>query len=230
MRVIGFFDALVEQGADIDLILRQTAALTECPVGVRSSSGQLCERLEPGGEVRFAGPPPGARRYQLPSGDQVWLERDEGEHPLDDLVLERLALAAAVALGRGHQDLDTLDHSALLRLAVDATTPDSARRRVLERLGIRPASTVHVLAMAGPADQLDELGRQLPGKYRARLGEIKLLLAAHPPQDTLAVPRLPGWDRPAAPGRGAAAGVAAGLHRAAVHPAEHPPGAPVPAV
>lgn len=188
VRVIGFFDALVEQGAAIDLILRQTAALTECPVGVRSSGSQLSERLEPGGEMRFGGPPASAHRYQLPSGDEVWLERDGAEHPLDDLVLERFALAAAVAFGRGQQDLSALDQSALLQLAVSASTPDSARRRMLERLGIRAAATVHVLAMAGPADQFDELGRRLPGKHRARVGPIGLLLAVQKPQDALAVP------------------------------------------
>jgi hypothetical protein len=188
VRVIGFFDALVEQGANIDMILHQTAALAECPVGVRSSSGQLCERLEPGGEMRFGGPLAAARRYQLPSGDEVWLERDGAEHPLDDLVLERFALAAAVALGRGHQDLDLLDQSALLQLAVNPTAPDSARRRVLERLGIRATATVHVLALAGAADRLDELGARLPGKHRARIGTLVILLAAQPLQETMAVP------------------------------------------
>jgi hypothetical protein len=188
VRVIGFFDTLLEQRADIDLIMRQTATLAECPVGVRNADGQFCQRLEPGGEPRFGGPPPAAQRYRFPSGDEVWLERAGDEHPLDDLVLERFAIAATVALGRGDRDVDALDQSALLQLAVNASTPDSARRRVLERLGLRPAATVHLLALAGPAERLDELSGRLSGKHRAQVGGIRLLLATQPPPDMITVP------------------------------------------
>ncbi len=188
VRVIGFYDALVEQGADIDTILRQTAMLAECPVGLRSANGQLCERMEPGGAVRFAGPPADSRRYRLPSGDEVWLERDGAEHPLDDLVLERFALAANVALSRGQQDLGGLDQPTLLHLAISDAAPDAARRRALERLGIRAASAVHVVAMAGEAERLDEVSRCLPGKHRTRVGQVEVLLAAEAPPPAMAIP------------------------------------------
>jgi hypothetical protein len=188
VRVIGFFDTLVEQGADIDMILQQTAALAECPVGVRTSTGRICERVEPGGTVSFGGPPAAARTYNLPSGDVVWLNRADAEHPLDDLVLERFALAAAVALSRGQQELGHLDQPALLQLALSPTTPDSVRQRVLARLGIGPTTTVHVVAMAGLTQRLDELCRCLPGKYRAPVGTIEVLLAAHQPDGPITVP------------------------------------------
>lgn len=188
VRVIGFYDALVEQGADIDTILRQTAELAECPVGLRSANGQLCECMEPGGKVRFAGPPAGSQRYRLPSGDEVWLERDGDGHPLDDLVLERFALAATVALGRGQQDLGALDQPTLLRLAISDAAPDAARRRALERLGIRAASAVHVVAMAGDAEQLDKVSRCLPGNHRTRVGQIEVLLAAAALPSAMAIP------------------------------------------
>jgi hypothetical protein len=188
VRVIGFFDALVGQGADIELIVRQTAALAECPAGVRTANGRLCERFEPGGAARLGGPPPEAQRYRLSSGDEVWRERDGAAHPLDDLVLERFALAVASSLGRSQQDLDALDRSALLQLAVSAAAPESARRRVLERLGIAMAATVSVVATAGPADRLDELGRRVGGQHHARVGGLGLLLSAQPPPGGLAVP------------------------------------------
>ena len=64
-------------------------------------------------------------REIAPSGLLIAAELRRGTaHPLDDLVLEQFALAAAVALG---QDLDALDQSALLQLAVNASTPDPAR-------------------------------------------------------------------------------------------------------
>jgi PucR C-terminal helix-turn-helix domain len=188
VRVIGFFDALVEQGAGIDLVVRQTAVLAECPAGVRSADGRLSERAEPGGPTRSGGPPAGARRYQLPSRVDVWLERDGIVHPLDDLVLERFALATAAVLGHGQQDLDTLTKSELLQLAVTASVPALARRRALEHLGLRPAAVVHVVATTGPPSQLDGLGAHLAGRYHGRIGGLGVVLAAQLPADTLAVP------------------------------------------
>jgi hypothetical protein len=188
VRVIGFYDALVEQGADVHTILRQTAVLAECPVGLRSANGQLCERMEPGGAVRIARPLAGSRRYRLPSGDEVWLERDGAEHPLDDLVLERFALAATIALGRGQQDLGALDHPTLLRLVISDAAPDAARHRALERLGIRAAAAVHVVAMAGEAEQLDEVSSRLSGSHRTRVGQVEVLLAAAAPPPAMAIP------------------------------------------
>jgi len=181
VRVIGFYDALVEQSADVHTILRHTAVLAECPVGLRSADGQVCERMEPGGAVRSARPLAGSRRYRLPSGDEVWLERNGAEHPLDDLVLERFALAATVALGRGQQDLGALDQPTLLRLVISDAAPDAARRRALERLGIRPAAAVHVVAMAGEKEQLDEVSSCLLGNHRTRVGRVEVVLAAAAP-------------------------------------------------
>jgi hypothetical protein len=188
VMVIGFFDALVEQDASIDVILRETAALAECPVGVRTANGRLSERLEPGGATHFGAPLADSRRYRLPSGDEVWLERDGTEHPLDELVTERFALAVAFALGREHRDLTELDQSALLQLAISSAASDSERRRVLERLGVKVTSTVHVLAVAGAAARLDEIDRCLTGKYRTRVGAIEVRLASQPLQDTMAIP------------------------------------------
>lgn len=188
VRVIGFFDALVEHGAGIDAILRQTAILAECPVGVRSADGRLSERMEPAGALHPGGPPAGARAYRLPSGDEVWLERRGGVHPLDDLLIERFAIATAVALGRGQRQIDDLDRSALLRLCISSAAADSERRRALDRLGIRATSVVHVLAMAGETERLDEIGRDLPGRCGARAGAIQVLLAAGPPRETMGIP------------------------------------------
>jgi hypothetical protein len=188
VRVIGFFDALVEHETGIDVILRQTAVLAECPVGVRTADGQLSDRVEPAGVVQHRGPPAGSRTYRLPSGDEVWLERDGAEHPLDELLTERFALAAGVALGPGRRAIGDMDQCALLRLAISAAAPETERQRAMDRLGIPATSTVHVIAMAGPAASLDEICRGLPGRCRAQAGEIEVLLAAQWPQDTLRIP------------------------------------------
>ena len=91
VRVIGFYDALFERGADIKMIMRQTAMLAECSVGVRTADARLSERVEPSGVGHPGGPPPGSRIHRTSSGDEVWLERDGASYPLDDLVVERFA-------------------------------------------------------------------------------------------------------------------------------------------
>jgi sugar diacid utilization regulator len=144
--------------------------------------------VEPSGAVHFGGPLANSHVYRLPSGDEVWLERDGGSHPLDDLVIERFGIATTVALGRGHRDIDDLDQAALLQLAISTAASDTERHRALERLGVRATSTVHVLAMSGTADQLAEVGRCLPGRRQARVGAIEVLVATQPPRDTTAVP------------------------------------------
>jgi hypothetical protein len=188
VRVIGFFDALVEHGAGIEVVLRQTATLAECPVGARTADGQFSQRMEPFGMVLYGGPPADARTYRLPSGDEVWLERDGAEHPLDDLLIERFALAAAVALGPGRRGIGDMDPCALLRLAISAAASDYERRSALERLGLSPAATVHVTALAGPPGVVHELYRSLPGRCRAEVGGIAVLLAAERPADSTRIP------------------------------------------
>jgi hypothetical protein len=188
LRVIGFFDTLVEHGASIDAVLRQTAVLAECPVGVRTADGLLSKRVEAGGSVHPARPRAGARVHCLPSGDQIWLERAGTPHPLDELVLERFGIAATVALGRGHRDIGDLDQAALLLLAIGTKAPESERRRALERLGLRASSTIYMMALSGPPGLLCEVGRTVPGRLRARAGPLEVLVAAEPPDDITAVP------------------------------------------
>lgn len=193
VSVIGFFDALVEQGADIEVVLSQAAALAECPVGVRSASRQLTARIDPAGLAHNAGPPEGSRILVMPSGDEVWLERHGPEHPLDDLLIERFALAAAVALSPRPQGSAQKGRRALLRLAISATGSASERRAAIDRLGLRPGSTLHVIAAAGPSAGLDELFQGLSCLGRAQVGSIEVFLASQRPQETLS--RLPAGCR-----------------------------------
>lgn len=189
VRVIGFFDALVEARASIDVVLRQTAILAECPVGARTADGRVSERIEPAGAAaRYGEPPAGSRTYQLPSGGEVWLERSGPPHPLDDLLIERFALAAGLVLGPGRREVEDMDQGALLRLAVSTAAPEPERLRAMGRLGIPPTSTVHVTAMTGLPASLDEICRSLPGRCRARVGEADVLLAGHRLPDTLRIP------------------------------------------
>jgi hypothetical protein len=192
VRVIGFFDALVEQGATIDTVLRRTASLAECAVGVRTADGQLSERADPSGMVRFGEPPSGARVHRMPSGGVIWIERAGAPLPLDDLLIERFAIATTVALGRGARAVGELDPAALLRVAISPVEDESMRRRVLARLGIDPASVVHLAAIAGEPDAVDTVAGQLcgdrPRAVATSVDTIRVVLCRHPVRRELAVP------------------------------------------
>jgi PucR C-terminal helix-turn-helix domain len=188
VRVIGFYDALSERGADIKMIMRQTAMLAECSVGVRTADAHLSERVEPSGVAHSGGPPPGSRVHRTPSGDEVWLERDGDSHPLDDLLVERFALAVAVVLSHRPQEIDHLDRSALIQVAISAGASNSERRRALDRLGIRAKSVLHVLAVAGAPERLDEFCYGLPESCIAQVGASRVVLTPQLATESMGIP------------------------------------------
>src|SRR5439155_1639899 len=96
VRVIGFFDALVERRASLETLLRSTAALAECPAGLHTPEQGVGLRAEVGGTLRAsAGPPSHAAVHRIGQA-AFWLERHGSPLPLDEIVLERFALAAEI--------------------------------------------------------------------------------------------------------------------------------------
>lgn len=125
LRVIGFFDALVEQSASIDVVLKHTAALAGCAVGVRRTDTPTGHRADVNTPVHDGTPPVWARVRPVPSGHEVWIERFGTPLPLDELVLERFALVMSVAISRRQRDVEDMDGGELLRLAVDAAADEA---------------------------------------------------------------------------------------------------------
>jgi hypothetical protein len=191
VRVIGFFDALVEQGATIEVVLQRTAALAGCAVGVRTADGSRSRRADVNGAVRFGEPPTTARTHRLPSGDEIWMERDGPPLPLDDLFMERFAIASTVALGWRHHGIEDLDAAALLRLAIDSAEPEAGRRRALARLGIDPAAVVYAVAVAGPLDHVEQIAHGIsvggPAAH-ATVGAVHVLVSHRPTAENLGIP------------------------------------------
>jgi hypothetical protein len=192
VRVIGFFDALVEQDANIDTVLRRTASLAECAVGVRTADGHLSERADPSGVLRFGEPPADARVHRMPSGGVIWIERAGARLPLDDLLIERFAIATTVALGRGARAVDELDPAALLRVAISPVEDESTRARVLARLGIEATSVLCLAAIAGTPQDVEEiacrLGSARPTVLTTSVDSIHVLVCRQPVLRELAVP------------------------------------------
>ncbi|HET6298392.1 MAG TPA: helix-turn-helix domain-containing protein [Kribbella sp.] len=151
VRVIGFFDALVTSKADLGTLLQSTATLAECPVGIDAAARGLVLRADPAGGVELGGPPAGAglREY----GDAVfWLAREGAALPLDEMVLERFALAGSILLDRTVSSLPAVGDPALVELVVADSTGIVERSRALHLLGLSPTASLRVAAFAGTPD------------------------------------------------------------------------------
>jgi hypothetical protein len=149
VRVIGFFDALVTGKADLNTLLRNTAALAECQVGIDAAGRGLVLRADPGGTIDIVGPPTGARLR--PSGDACfWLTRPAGELAIDDMVLERFALAGSILLDRTVNALPAVGDPALVELIVSASAGIAERSRALHLLGLTPSASLQVAVSTAP--------------------------------------------------------------------------------
>ncbi|WP_035857344.1 PucR family transcriptional regulator [Cryptosporangium arvum] len=145
VRVIAYFDALVEHRATAAALVRATAGLAECPCGLERPDGPVL-RYDADGEPAAAG---GAASGAIDfGGGRLWLERPGGPAPLDELVLERASLAARVLLvasprvGAPH-----LADPALVELVLSGRESAADRTRALRLLGLEPGRPVRVVAV-----------------------------------------------------------------------------------
>jgi hypothetical protein len=186
LRVISFFDALLQTGADLDRLLLEASRLAECPVGVVVP--QLGLRLRVSARCALpAGPaPPYASKHDIPGGGEVWIERLGRAYPIDAMLLERFALACAAVAGAmaptGRAGL-SLGDPALVELVLSASADEAQRVRALKLLGLEPDRPVLVVAVAGEPGEA-------AGKS-ARLDGVHGVIVAGPPwpeDEALAAP------------------------------------------
>ena len=143
VRVIGFFDELVARRVDVDTLVRSAAQLAECPAG-----------FAPAGEPV----PVDAAVQRLPDGSAVWIGRPAPGLALDEILLERLAIAAAILLDHPSAPPTGLGDAALVELALSAAAGEAERSRALHLLGLRPQAPLTVLAFTRPVARSVELG------------------------------------------------------------------------
>ncbi|MFT3765917.1 MAG: helix-turn-helix domain-containing protein [Minicystis sp.] len=156
VKVIAYFDTLVERAASLEVFLRGAVVLTGCAAGLADPVRRLCMRVDARGQ---RDEPPGRRapspawpsRAVAPgSAAVVWIERDGAPHAHDDLVLERLAMGARIAVERTHGAGDAaLDDAAAVALLLDADAPLELRLRAAPRLGLAPGAHARVVASPG---------------------------------------------------------------------------------
>ncbi|WP_158887666.1 helix-turn-helix domain-containing protein [Amycolatopsis anabasis] len=173
VRVIGFFDSLVARKVGLETLLRNASALAECPIGVHVPGQGVWLRADPRGEVCAAGrTPAGAAKREFDDGLRCWLERSGAALPLDEMLLERFAIAVALVLDRPRGALPELGDPALLELALADSAGEAERSRALHLMGLTPVAPIRVLALdpggeAIPA--LDDVRSAALGAWRAVL-------------------------------------------------------------
>lgn len=154
LRVIAYFDQLVRHHADVATVVRAGAALAECPAGIAVPNGLRARFGADGRDLPTEGRPPDhslvADDGLIDAGARVWLERDDDPRELDNLILERMTMAAAAVLGR-RQKSPTLPPAggladpALLELLLSTGVSDVERARAARLAGM-PVDGVFTLA------------------------------------------------------------------------------------
>jgi hypothetical protein len=155
LKVVAYFDVLVAGGVGLEALLRGAAVLSGVVAG--ASDGRRTHRVGPTGDrltggavaggavAGDGGTEPAGLQPHWPartiSSGVVWLERDGSPHANDEMVVERLALAADLVGARRPGRLGSA-----LETVVDAARDIEERRVALSRLRIDPAREVRVAA------------------------------------------------------------------------------------
>jgi hypothetical protein len=177
VRVISFFDGLIAAKAGPRTLVRETARLAECPAGLTDTASGLTLRAGPASgaadRALEVGVSAGGMVREFSGTGRVWLGRSE-PLPLDELVLERFAIAAGLLLDAAPRRED----GGLVELVLSADAGEPERCRALRSLNVDPGEPVHVLAMESEVP--DALGGI--GAHAVSLGRVQAVLTRTPPE------------------------------------------------
>jgi len=196
IRVVMFYDTLMRRRADLPALARSSAALAECVAGIRLHGTGQEIRVAPDGRQAGAPPSPASTTAPVVLDEEeigtVWLERPGPPGRLDELLLDRFAIAAAAVVERYGPARTTMADPALIELVISSGSDEAARARALRLLGFPANSPLHVVAVRSPLP-LDRVGGLIcPSRpvKAAPLAGVGVLLAA-----TVDVARFPAGVR-----------------------------------
>ncbi|HEX4223150.1 MAG TPA: helix-turn-helix domain-containing protein [Pseudonocardiaceae bacterium] len=183
VKVIAYFDRLVEGRAGLEPIVRGAAVLAGCAARLVDVDRRVQVRVDGKGRVRedIGLPDPAWPSAPLvPDGPAVlWLERDGAAGPVDAMVLERAASAARAVLERTRGRASAvLDDPASVEVLCDGTVAAQTRLTIARRLGIVENTQVRAVALVGEpvrVESADGVGwphRARSDELRAGLGPI----------------------------------------------------------
>jgi PucR C-terminal helix-turn-helix domain len=183
LRVVMFYDTLIRRRVDLPALARASAGLAECVAGIRLHGAGRAIRFAPDGK-EAADPSPSASTTTPIILDEegigaVWLERPGPPGPLDELLLDRLAIAAAAVVERYGPARTTMADPALVELVISSDSDEPARARALRLLGFPADLPVRAIAVRSPAP-LDQIaGLICPARpvKAATLADVGVILA-----------------------------------------------------
>ncbi|QIX27230.1 hypothetical protein ncot_11935 [Nocardioides sp. JQ2195] len=193
MRVVGFFDALIEQRSDLQTVLAQAGRFAEGSVGLAEPGETVGMVATRAGALERRAAPRHALTRTLVSGHTVWISRSpQRAYPLDDVLLERFGLACIAALGSPAASTLRMDDPALLELILGRLASSADRCRALQLLGTTPSTPLTMLAVRGDRAAAAKVMDHLPKAAWRRLAQIDGMTAIAtdaPPERTATIPQ-----------------------------------------
>ncbi|MFE9623681.1 helix-turn-helix domain-containing protein [Streptomyces sp. NPDC006527] len=183
IRVVMFYDTLMRRRVDLPALARASAGLAECVAGVRLHGTERVIRFSPDGRETSVPPAPASSTVPITLDEEeigtVWLERPGPPGPLDEVLLDRLAIAAASVVERYGPARTTMADPALVELVVSADCDEAARARALRLLGFAADLPLRVVAVRSelPLDQLGGLLSPARPVKAASLADVGVILA-----------------------------------------------------
>ncbi|SDY68395.1 PucR C-terminal helix-turn-helix domain-containing protein [Saccharopolyspora shandongensis] len=183
LRVVMFYDTLMRRRVDLPALARASAGLAECVAGIRLHGTGRSIRISHDGAAASAPTSPTPTTVPIVLDEEeigeVWLERVGPPISLDELLLERLAIAAAAVVERYGPARTTMADPALVELVISVDSDEAARSRALRLLGFAADLPIRVVAVRSrlPLDQVG--GVICPARLvkAAPLADVGVILA-----------------------------------------------------
>jgi PucR C-terminal helix-turn-helix domain len=183
IRVVMFYDTLMRRRVDLPALARASAGLAECVAGIRLHGTGRVIRVAPDGRRAPASESPASTTVAITLDEEeigtVWLERPGPPGSLDELLLDRFAIAAAAVVERYGPARTTMADPALVELAISSDIDEAARARALRLLGFAADLPVRVIAVRSrlPLDQVAGLACPTRPVRAAPLADVGVILA-----------------------------------------------------
>ena len=172
LRVIAYFDGLVEARAGLQPIVRGAAVLADCPARLTDDERRVRIRVTAAGVSAWQDEAPQQNWMSATAGSATLrLERAGPAGPVEAMILERAASAARAVLDRTRGRAATAD-PASAELIVDASAPADVRLQAGRRLGL--ADSAYAIALPAEIRVLSGPVPDLPG--RAGVGPTAAIL------------------------------------------------------
>lgn len=152
LKVIAYFDALVDGHASAQVLLSGAAVLSGCAAGYTADGNSV--RVDASGTKTDSGEPGAWPGHDFGDGGRVWIERTGQAFANDEMILERVAIALGISLDRtspvaaSRRAVETvIDGAAPLDRRMDAAAMLHLERDSSYRVVAVPAS----VALPGPS-------------------------------------------------------------------------------